>query len=423
MKKNLLLLAFLSLGAVAVAQEEGTVTQEEKTGVDFNRFSIEANGGFSKANNPFADGYYTDIAPLHVDLGVRYMFNPKFGLRLQAGYDTMKENDISLPFSTDVMNVNLQGVVNLGRIMDFETWTKTLNLQFHTGVGYAMIKGDNFDKTENTLTFILGLTGQVKLSERIALNADFSMFNNTGQDGHTWDGTAYNPEIRGFDGTLYNASIGIAVYLGKHDKHADWTYPSEEMSDQVSDLEDRLGTLETMMNDADKDGVPDYLDVENNSIPGVAVDSKGRMIDKNNNGVADDLEQYIDQKIQTSAETSNNNSTIETLINEGYISVFFDFNSTTPTEASSQNIAFILNYLKNNPNASTDIIGYADEIGTTDINKAIGEKRANNVRNTLIKAGISASRLNVISLGEDTSVDKNSAAARKLVRRVIFTIK
>ena len=47
------------------------------------------------------------------------------------------------------------------------------------------------------------------------------------------------------------------------------------------------------MNDADKDGVPDYLDVENNSIAGVAVDTKGRMVDKNTNGVPDELENIL----------------------------------------------------------------------------------------------------------------------------------
>ena len=55
----------------------------------------------------------------------------------------------------------------------------------------------------------------------------------------------------------------------------------------------RINDLETLMNDTDKDGVPDYLDVENNSITGVAVDTKGRMIDVNKNGVPDELEKLI----------------------------------------------------------------------------------------------------------------------------------
>ena len=399
----------LSLGYAATAQEE------EKSAKDYNKFSIEANAGLTKANNPFADGYTTDIAPLHVDFGVRYMFNPKFGLRLQVGYDKMKGNDESLPFETEYMNANLQGVVNLGRIMDFESWTKNFNIQLHTGLGYAQLDGDLFEEKDETLSFIVGLTGQLKLSERIALNADFSMFNNTGQNKYTWDGSSPNPEIRGFDGTLYNASIGIAVYLGKNAKHADWTTNADLADDKLKALEDRIGNIETMLVDTDKDGVPDYLDEENNTTPGAVVDSKGRAIDKNNNGIADDLETYIDQKINNGSGASTDNEVVKKLINEGYIAVFFDFNKTTPTESSSRNMNFILNYLKLNPSSSMTISGYADEIGSNEVNNKISEKRAANVKDILVKAGINESRLNIVPKGEDTSVDNNSAAARKLV--------
>ncbi len=415
MKKNLLLLAMFSFGVAATAQEETSVK-------DYNKFSIEANGGLTKANNPFADGYTTDIAPLHVDLGVRYMFNPKFGLRLQVGYDKMKDGKGSLPFETEFINANLQGVVNLGRIMDFETWTKNFNVQFHTGVGYGQLDGDRFDEKDGTLSFIVGLTGQLKLSERITLNADFSMINNTGQDAHTWDGSSPNPEVRGFDGTLYNASLGIAFYLGKNAKHADWTTNADLADDKLKALEDRIGNVETMLVDTDKDGVPDYLDEENNTTPGAIVDSKGRAIDKNNNGIADDLETYIDQQINNGSGAATDSAVVEKLINEGYIAVFFDFNKTAPTESSSRNMAFILNYLKLNPSSSLTVKGYADEIGTAQINNTISERRAANVKDVLVKAGIDGSRLSISPKGEDDSVDKNSAAARKLVRKVIFTI-
>ncbi len=406
----------LSLGFVANAQEE------EKSAKDYNKFSIEANGGLTKANNPLADGFYTDIAPLHVDLGVRYMFNPKFGLRLQVGYDKMKGNDESIPFETEYMNANLQGVVNLGRIMDFESWTKNFNVQFHTGVGYAQLDGDRFEKADNTMNFIVGLTGQLKLSERIALNADFSMLNNTGQDKNTWDGTTPNPEIRGFDGTLYNATLGIAFYLGKHAKHADWTTNADLADDKLKALEERLGNVESMLVDSDADGVPDYLDQENNTTAGAVVDSKGRAIDQNNNGIADDLETYIDQRINNGSGAAADNEVVKKLINDGYIAVFFDFNRSTPTESSTRNINFILNYLKLNPNSSMTVSGYADEIGSNAINNTISEKRAAAVKDVLVKAGIDGSRLTISPKGEDNSVDKNSAAARKLVRKVIFTI-
>ena len=406
----------LTLGIAAYSQEEASK-------VDYNRFSIEANGGLTKVNNPLADGYFTDIEPLHLDLGVRYMFNPKFGLRLQVGYDKMKGNSLSLPFETEYINANLQGVVNLGRLMDFETWTKRLNIQLHTGMGYGQLDGDHFDEKEGTINFILGLTGQIKLADRVALNLDFTMINNIGQDIHTWDGTRPNPEIRGFDGTLYNASVGLAVYLGKHDKHADWTFESGIENEKIKALEGRIGDVEAMLLDTDKDGVPDYLDTENNTIAGAVVDTKGRSIDKNKNGIPDDLENYIDQRVNNNSGDAIDQAVVEKLINEGYIAVFFDFNKTNPTEASAENIAFVRNYLKLNPSKSITVSGYADEIGSAAYNTDLSKRRANEVKDILVKAGINASRLNIVGQGQDNSVTKSSADARKLVRKVIFTMK
>lgn len=416
MKKNLLVAAMLTLGIAAYSQEETAK-------VDYNRFSIEANGGFSKANNPFADGYYTDIAPLHVDLGVRYMFNTKFGLRLQVGYDNMKGNSESIDFKSNYKNINLQGVVNVGRLLEFETWTKTVGLHFHAGMGYGIVDGNRFDVSDGSISVPLGFTALVRLSDRFALNADFSMYSLTGQDQHNWDGSHPNLEIRGFDASLFNASIGLAFYLGKHDKHADWTYESAMENEKIKALEDRIGDLEAMLVDTDKDGVPDYLDTENNTLAGAVVDTKGRSIDKNNNGIPDDLEIYIDQRVNNNSGEAIDKAVVEKLINEGYIAVFFDFNKSKPTEASTENIAFVMNYLKLNPSKSITVSGYADEVGSAAYNTDISKRRANEVKDILVKAGINASRLNIVGQGEDNSVTKSSADARKLVRKVIFTIK
>ena len=83
----------------------------------------------------------------------------------------------------------------------------------------------------------------------------------------------------------------------------------------------------------------------------------------------------------------------------------------------------MLTYLRNNPNATIDIVGHADEIGKNVYNDKLAVERANTVRNTLIKAGVTATRLNIVSEGEDTSVAKDSADARRLVRRVTFKVK
>ena len=414
-----LVMAFSASSAIAQDVKE----KEVKLGKGYNQWSLDINGGISKPTTPFATGYYVSTSNLfHVDLGARYMINPKFGFKLDLGYDTFKNDSDSPEFKGQYVRANIQGVVNLGRTLNFEDFSKNVNLQFHMGPGYAFLKNDNFSGTDNITNLLVGLTGQVKLSDRVALNADFTLVNNVRQF-MTFDGLQLNQD-RGFNGTLYNASVGLSIYLGKYTKHADW-YIEQKLDDKLEALKVRVGNLETMMDDSDKDGVPDYLDVENNSISGVAVDTKGRMVDLNNNRVPDELEQFISNNYVNKSEILNTNasSMIKDFINNGYVFTYFDTNKSTPTNVSTEGIDFILTYLKNNPSASVDIIGSADEIGKAEANKLLATNRANSVKNILVKSGINPSRLNIISKGEDASVAVDSEAARTLVRKVTFRVK
>ncbi|QEE50550.1 OmpA family protein [Flavobacterium alkalisoli] len=421
MKKVVLPLLMICLTSASLKAQD---VQETGNMNDFNKWSIDVNGGFSKPANPMSPGYHSSAFNFfHADLGFRYMFNTKFGLKLGAGYDKMSE-DKGPAFESTLLSANLQGYANLGRIMEFESWTKTFNLLGHMGVGVGQLKNDDRFNGEDWIgSFLIGLTGQVRLSDRVALNADFTMVNSFSQQ-RTWDGGVYSPgSQQGFDSTLYNATLGLSIYLGKHQQHADWFV--DEKLDELEALEQRIGEIETMMNDSDKDGVPDYLDAEPNSVTGVAVDTKGRAIDKNNNGVPDELESYLDQRTkEIKQEVSEGVSgDLAGLINNGYVNVYFDFNSDKPNAQSVSGINFLIKYLKQNPSVSADVVGYADEIGNSDYNKDLSARRAENVKKILVDAGIDAGRLNIVGNGEDTSVNKDSKYARQVVRRVTFILK
>lgn len=418
MKKFVLPILLLCLGTNLWAQEDD---DENATGAnDFNKWSIEAQGGINKAANPMAEGYHIKATNFfHADLGFRYMFNTKVGLKFQGGYDVLKNDDESLPFETKIISANLQGYFNLGRMMDFQTFTKRLNLLGHMGVGIAQMRNDRFNGEDNIGSFLMGLTGQYRISNRLVLTGDFTMTNSFSHH-RTWDGSPYDRDGKqGFDSTLYNVSLGLSYYFGKHEQHADWFV--DEKRDDLEDLEGRLAELETMMDDSDKDGVPDYLDAEPNTITGVAVDSKGRTIDRNQNGIPDELESYIETKNQE--VVAGVNAELAELINGGYVNVYFDFNKDQPNAQSVNGINFLVKYLKDNPNVKADVIGYADEIGDTEYNRSLSQKRAQNVKQILVDAGISADRLTIKGSGEDTSVNKNSAYARQIVRRVTFILK
>ncbi len=58
-------------------------------------------------------------------------------------------------------------------------------------------------------------------------------------------------------------------------------------------------------------------------------------------------------------------------------------------------------WLNQYANLSITIEGHADERGTREYNLALGERRANSVKNFLVALGVSASRVNTISYGKE----------------------
>jgi outer membrane protein OmpA-like peptidoglycan-associated protein len=425
MRKLILTAVFASACVTLSAQTESV----KKINPEFNKWSIELAGGFNKAAKPMTAGYRTAlVSPFVADLGVRYMFNNKFGLKADFGYNNFKDGSDSKSFDSKYYRANLQAVANLGRIMNFESWTNTVGLLAHTGFGLGFLENnDNGYSKDRTGNFIAGVTGQIKLSEKIALTADFTTILSASSDvsldgASSINRVANSGAQRGFYGAIYNGTVGITVYLGKNEKHADWVTLIDK---DVLALTDRVDDLETMLIDTDQDGIADYLDLEKNTVSGVMVDSKGRAIDLNQNNIPDELESYLTANYINKSDKPklNDNEVIRSVINGGYVATYFDFDKSTPSNVSTTGIDFVLTYLRNDPSASVDIIGHADELGGSSYNDTLSNERAANVKKILMKANIDASRLNVIAAGEDTSVEKDSEAARKLVRKVTFRIK
>ena len=408
--------------AATVSTVNAQTMNEKTTENDYNKWSIELAGGVNKTQRPMTTNYFTSTpSPYTVDLGARYMFNNKFGLKADFGYNSFEGKNNSLSFDTKYYRADLQAVANLGRIMNFENWTNTIGLLGHAGFGLAQLEDQNSAIKDRMGNFIAGVTGQIKLSNRVALTGDFTTILNARQDIAFDAASTY--ASRGFGGILFNGTVGVTVYLGKNAKHADWVTLTDK---DVVSLKDRVAAIEDKMVDADNDGVADYLDTEKNTASGALVNTKGQSIDKNNNGVDDTTEAFILKNYGANGGTNSgvyNNDLIKSLINGGYVATYFDFNKSTPTNVSTEGTDFILTYLRNNPSASVDIIGHADELGRSAYNDKLSNARATTIKNTLVKANVDASRLNVIAAGEDTSVNKGSDAARKLVRRVTFMVK
>jgi OOP family OmpA-OmpF porin len=441
MRKYLLtLISVLALSSV-YAQTDDKSEGAEAKGPEYNRWSVELNVGQNKPEKPFAPGYFTaDFGEYfnfsganHYDLGVRYMFNPNFGAKIDFAFDSMDNQNSanqagtpSLLFETRQYRVGFQGVVNLSRIMKFETFTSRFGILAHSGIQVSQLapqKGISGDKpSELNGGFMIGLTPQFRISNKVVLTGDFTYLSNVRQH-YNWDGS--NSDVtNNLFGSMLNTSLGLTFYLGNYDVHADWYHAMDSgLKEKVEDLEKRLADIETGLVDSDADGVADMFDAEPNTMAGIATDAKGRTIDRNGNGIADELERYFDSKYVKDKRTAEQDYDLKSLINEAYVNVYFDFNSKTPTLASADGINFLVKYLNANPSATADVIGYADEIGSSAFNDNLSNERATNVKQILVDAGISASRLNVVANGEDKSVNKDSKGARSIVRKVTFKIK
>ena len=83
--------------------------------------------------------------------------------------------------------------------------------------------------------------------------------------------------------------------------------------------------------------------------------------------------------------------------------VFFDLNSSLLTERAKEVLNTVVEALLADDNISKTITveGHCDERGTAEYNMALGQKRANAVKQYLVKNGVKANRVRVVSFGKE----------------------
>jgi peptidoglycan-associated lipoprotein len=89
--------------------------------------------------------------------------------------------------------------------------------------------------------------------------------------------------------------------------------------------------------------------------------------------------------------------------------VFFDFDSFQLRPEARATLEKQAEWLKQHRNVVVSLEGHADERGTREYNLALGERRANAIRDYLVALGISQNRLKTISYGKERPVDPRSA--------------
>ena len=88
--------------------------------------------------------------------------------------------------------------------------------------------------------------------------------------------------------------------------------------------------------------------------------------------------------------------------------VFFATNKSTLTTASRDTLRKQAAFMRKKAELTFSIEGHADERGTREYNLALGERRANAVKDYLMTYGISGNRLSVISYGKERPINAGS---------------
>lgn len=103
--------------------------------------------------------------------------------------------------------------------------------------------------------------------------------------------------------------------------------------------------------------------------------------------------------------------------------VFFEYDESAVTPQAEQTLRAKIAILEASPNVRLRLEGHTDERGSGEYNQALGNRRAESVREFFVQFGLSADRFTTTSYGEEQPlVTRSDEAAWAQNRRVEFVI-
>jgi OOP family OmpA-OmpF porin len=95
---------------------------------------------------------------------------------------------------------------------------------------------------------------------------------------------------------------------------------------------------------------------------------------------------------------------------------FFDFDRAE-LKGDPAVLAEVLRVMRDNPTLRVTVEGHTDSVGSDAYNQGLSERRADAVRNYLVRQGIDASRIETVGHGESKPVATNATAAGRSQNR------
>tara|TARA_Y100000589_G_C27189169_1_gene644020 strand:- start:1119 stop:3902 length:2784 start_codon:yes stop_codon:yes gene_type:complete len=144
-----------------------------------------------------------------------------------------------------------------------------------------------------------------------------------------------------------------------------------------------------------------------------------------------DIEDFSDIKVssdqliieKTDLNDSVNLVVIEEFNNIDFSNINFKFDKANISSSSKKVIYEVHEFLNKYPNINIEISGHTDNVGESNYNLKLSEKRANKIKDELISLGIDSGRINTIAHGENQPLfSNNSNNNKQMNRRVVFSI-
>ena len=104
--------------------------------------------------------------------------------------------------------------------------------------------------------------------------------------------------------------------------------------------------------------------------------------------------------------------------------VHFDFDRYSLRPEAVRVLDEAVNAMMQDPMLRITVEGHTCNIGTAEYNLALGDRRANSVRDYLVSRGIAANRLQTVSYGEERpKYDNSREETRRLNRRAAMVVR
>ena len=102
--------------------------------------------------------------------------------------------------------------------------------------------------------------------------------------------------------------------------------------------------------------------------------------------------------------------------------IFFGFDQYNIGSDEREKLQDIAVFMNQNPDVKILVEGYCDWKGTPAYNKSLGDRRATSVRDYLSDLGVSATRIEIISMGDELATPNADPTTAGLERKAHFVI-